>query len=42
MTTFACLAFPPFEKEEQGGFALDAEGHRQIPLYPPFSKGEKA
>ncbi len=39
----AFLAFPPFEKGGQGGFAVDllictAE---QIPLDPPFSKGEE-
>ena len=42
MTTSLCPAFPPFEKGGQGGFALDAEGQRQIPLYPPFSKGERS
>jgi len=42
VTTFTCPAFPPFEKGGQGGFALDVEDQRQIPLYPPFSKGEKS
>jgi hypothetical protein len=37
-------AFPPFEKGGQGGFALDlpARKAKQIPLGPPFSKGEEA
>ena len=36
-------AFPPFEKGGQGGFALDvpARKAKQIPLDPPFSKGEE-
>jgi hypothetical protein len=35
------VAFPPFEKGGQGGFAL-RHSQKQIPLCPPFSKGEKA
>jgi hypothetical protein len=40
----ALLAFPPFEKGGQGGFALDlpARKAKQIPLDPPFSKGGKS
>ena len=36
-------AFPPFEKGGQGGFALDLPSRNatQIPLDPPFSKGEE-
>ncbi len=36
-------AFPPFEKGGRGGFALDvpARKAKQIPLDPPFSKGEE-
>ena len=36
-------AFPPFEKGVQGGFAvvLPARKAKQIPLDPPFSKGEE-
>ena len=39
----ALLAFPPFEKGGQGGFAVDllARKVKQIPLDPPFSKGEE-
>ena len=39
----ALLAFPPFEKGGQGGFAVDlpARKAKQIPLDPPFSKGEE-
>jgi hypothetical protein len=42
VTTSVCPAFPLFEKGGQGGFAFDVEVQRQIPLYPPFSKGEKS
>ena len=37
------LAFPPFEKGVQGGFAvvLPARKAKQIPLDPPFPKGEE-
>jgi hypothetical protein len=36
-----CLCFAPFEKGGYGGFALDlALEQKQIPLGPPFSKGE--
>ena len=34
--------FPPFERGGQGGFALDLQRQEQIPLYPPFAKGEKS
>ena len=35
------LCFAPFEKGGYGGFALDlASSKKQIPLNPPFSKGE--
>ena len=36
-------AFPPFEKGGQGGFALDLPAckAKQIPLDPPFPKGEE-
>jgi hypothetical protein len=39
----ALTAFPPFEKGGQGGFALDlpARKAKQIPLGPPFPKGEE-
>jgi hypothetical protein len=42
--TKAMLAFPPFEKGGQGGFAVDllTRKAKQIPLDPPFSKGEKS
>jgi hypothetical protein len=34
-------AFPPFEKGGKGGFAFGMrQGQKQIPLNPPFSKGE--
>jgi hypothetical protein len=39
----APLLFPPFEKGGQGGFAFRARAEQmpeQIPLDPPFSKGE--
>ncbi len=39
----ASLLFPPFEKGGQGGFAFRARAEQnpeQIPLDPPFSKGE--
>ena len=38
------LAFPPFEKGGQGEFAVDLLNRKpkQIPLDPPFAKGEKA
>ncbi len=37
------LAFPPFGKGGQGGFALDllTRKAKQIPLDPPFAKGEE-
>ena len=37
------IGFPPLEKGGQGGFALDlrkADREEQIPLDPPFAKGE--
>lgn len=39
----ALSAFPPFEKGGHGGFAVDlpARKAKQIPLDPPFSKGEE-
>ncbi len=40
----SAVAFPPFEKGGQGGFALNTSlsKKKQIPLYPPFSKGQNA
>ncbi len=42
-STKLLLAFPLFEKGGQGGFAvyLPARKAKQIPLDPPFSKGEE-
>jgi hypothetical protein len=37
----SCLCFAPFEKGGYGGFAFDLkQKQEQIPLNPPFSKGE--
>jgi hypothetical protein len=37
-----CICFAPFIKGGYGGFAFRAiEEREQIPLAPPFSKGEK-
>ena len=44
-TRAQCSCFAPFEKGGRGGFALrmmQQQEQKQIPLDPPFTKGEKS